>query len=170
MCPILIAARKRQLYHNPALSQWHFVVVFCQFRQKPGFFMQNVSQKVLQRLFWLSSHYVAKSPRLWVAFYSFLQLLWLILRALALVPRKVLKNAKNHVFALTFALKIALFSPKTGAKAHTELQQKKTSLTKRFPIEKSGFSNFSPTMSHLSDTSGHRVYIFATLFLHIQTR
>ena len=51
-------------------------------------------------------------------FYSFLQLLWLILRALALVPRKVLKNAKNHVFA-TFALKIALFSLKTGAKAHT---------------------------------------------------
>ena len=32
--------------------------------------------------------------------------------------KKVLKNAKNHVFA-TFALKIALFSLKTGAKAHT---------------------------------------------------
>ena len=36
--PKLIAARKRQLHHNPALSQWHFIVVFCQFRQKPGFF------------------------------------------------------------------------------------------------------------------------------------
>ena len=55
----LIAARKRQLHHNPALSQWHIVVVFCQFRQKPGFFMQNVFQKGLQRPFWLSLHYVA---------------------------------------------------------------------------------------------------------------
>ena len=59
VCPKLIAARKRQLHHNPALSQWHFIVVFCQFRQKPGFFMQNVSQKGLQRPFWLSLHYVA---------------------------------------------------------------------------------------------------------------
>ena len=99
-------------------------------------------------------------------FLFFLQLLWLILRALALVPRKVFKNAKNHVFA-TFALKIALFSLKTGAKAHTELQQRKTSLTKQFPVEKGVFSKFSPTMSHLSDTSGHRGYILTTLFLHI---
>ena len=66
----------------------------------------------------LSLHYVAEPSRFWAAFYSFLQLLWPILRALALVPRKVLKNAKNHVLA-TFALKIALFSQKTGAKAHT---------------------------------------------------
>ena len=80
--------------------------------------MQNVSQKGLQRPFWLSLHYVAYPSRFWAAFYSFLQLLWLILRALALVPRKVLKNAKNHVFA-TFALKIALFSLTTCAKAHT---------------------------------------------------
>ena len=169
MCPKLIAARKRQFHHNPALSQWHFIVVFCQFRQKPGFFMQNVFQKGLQRPFWLSLHYVAKPSRFWAAFYSFLQLLWLILRALALVPRKVLKNAKNHVFA-TFALKIALFSLKTGAKAHTKLQQEETRLTKQFPIEKGSFSKFSPTMSHLSDTSGHRGYIFTTFFLHIQTR
>ena len=61
-------------------------------------------------------------------------------------PRKVLKNAKNHVFA-TFALKIALFSLKTGAKAHTELQQGVTSLAKQFPVENSVFSKFSPTMS-----------------------
>ena len=79
--------------------------------------------------------------------------------------KKVLKNAKNHVFA-TFALKIALFSLKTGAKAHTELQQRKT-FPKQFPVEKGVFSKFSPTMSHLSDTSGHRGYIFTTLFLHI---
>ena len=83
--------------------------------------------------------------------------------AVALVPRKVLKNAKNRVFA-TFALKIALFSLKTGAKAHTELQQRKTSLTRQFPVEKSVFSKFSPTMSHLSDTSGHRGYSFTTFF------
>ena len=70
----------------------------------------------------------------------------------------------------TFALKIALFSLKTGAKAHTELQQGETSLTKQFPVEKGVFSKFSPTMSHLSDTFGHRGYIFTTLFLHIQTR
>ena len=66
------------------------------------------------------------------ASYSFLQLMWLILRALALVPRKVLKNAKNR----TFALKIALFSLKTGAKAHTQLQQGKTSMHKCFPVKK----------------------------------
>ena len=59
VCPKLIAARKRQLHHDPALSQWHFIVVFWQFRQKPGFFMQNVFQKGLQRPFWLSLHYVA---------------------------------------------------------------------------------------------------------------
>ena len=59
VCLKLIAARKRQLHYNPALSQWHFVVVFCQFRQKSGFFMQNVFQKELQRPFWLSLHYVA---------------------------------------------------------------------------------------------------------------
>ena len=169
MCPKLTAARKRQLHHNPALPQWHFMVVFCQFRQKPGFFMQNVSRKGLQRPFWLSLHYVAQLARFWAASYSFLQLLWLILRALALVPRKVLKNAKNRVFA-TFALKIALFSLKTGEKAHTELQQRKTSLTKQFHVKNSVFSKISPTMSHLSDTSGHRGYIFTTLFLHIQTR
>ena len=128
--------------------------------------MQNVSQKGLQRPFGLSLHYVANLSRFWAAFYSFLQLLWLILRALALVPRKVLKNDKNHVFA-TFALKIALFSLKSGAKTHTELQQGKTSLTKQFPVEKGVFSKFSPTMSHLSDTSGHRGYIFTMFFLHV---
>ena len=80
--------------------------------------------------------------------------------------KKSTQNAKNHVFA-TFALKIALFSLKTGAKEHTELQQGKTSLTKQFPVEKGVFSKFSPTMSHLSDTSGHRGYIFTTLFLHV---
>ena len=45
-CPKLIAARKRQLHYNPALSQWHFVVVFCQFRQKPVFFhTKHVSKR-----------------------------------------------------------------------------------------------------------------------------
>ena len=38
VCPKLTAARRRQLHHNPALSQWHFLVVFCQFRQNPVFF------------------------------------------------------------------------------------------------------------------------------------
>ena len=128
--------------------------------------MQNVSQKGLHRPFWLPLQYVAQLSRFSAASYSFLQLLWLILRALALVPRTVLKNAKNRVFA-TFALKIALFSLKTGEKAHTELQQGETSLTKQFPVEKGVFSKFSPTVSHLSDTSGHRGCIFTTLFLHI---
>ena len=84
--------------------------------------MQNVSQKGLQRPFWLSLHYVAEPSKFWAASCLFLQLLWLILRALALVPRKVLKNAKNHVFAT--------FSLKTGAKAHTQVQQGKTSMHK----------------------------------------
>ena len=33
--------------------------------------MPNVSQKGLQRPFWLSLHYVAEPSRFWVAFYSF---------------------------------------------------------------------------------------------------
>ena len=53
-----------------------------------------------------------------------LQLLWLIPRALAPVPVKTIKNAKNDVF-VTFAPKISLFSLKTGKKAHTKLQQGK---------------------------------------------
>ena len=77
--------------------------------------------------------------------------------------KKSTQKCQIHVFA-TFALKIALFSLKTGAKAHTELQQRKTSLTKQFPVAKGVFSKFSITMSHLSDTSGHRGYIFTTIF------
>ena len=69
-----------------------------------------------------------------------------------------------------FCTKNRFFSLKTGAKAHTKLQQEETRLTKQFPIEKGSFSKFSPTMSHLSDTSGHGGYIFTTFFLHIQTR
>ena len=48
----------------------------------------------------------------------------------------------------------------------------KTSLTctNDSPSKKSAFSKFSPTISHFSDTSGHKGCIFSTLFLHIQTR
>ena len=38
----------------------HFIVVFCQFRQKSGFFIQNASKKGLQRLSWWTIPYVAK--------------------------------------------------------------------------------------------------------------
>ena len=69
-----------------------------------------------------------------------------------------------------FCIKNRTFFTENGAKAHTELQQEETRLTKQFPVEKGSFSKFSPTMSHLSDTSGHRGYIFTTFFLHIQTR
>ena len=135
--------------------------------------MQNVSQKGLQRSFRLSLQYVAKPSRFWAAFYSFLQLLWLILRALALVPRKVLKNAKNDVFA-TFALKIALFSLKTGAKAHTELQQRKTRLNKQFPVEKGVFSNFlanhGPFELHFWSQGVHVHHAFSPHLDQIETR
>ena len=66
-----------------------------------------------------------------------------------------------------FCTKNRTFFTENRCKAHTELQQGETSLTKQFPVEKRVFSNFSPTMNHLSDTSGHRGYIFTTFFLHI---
>ena len=97
-----------------------------------------------------------------------LQLLWLILRALALVPRKVLKNAKNHVFA-TFALKIALFSLETGANAHTELQRRKTRLTKRFPVFKI-FANHEPFERHFWSQGVHLHHAFSPHPDQIETR
>ena len=139
---------------------------FLPISPKTGFFHAKCVSKRSPTAFLVVVALCSIISRLWAASYSFLQLLWLILRALALVPRKVLKNAKNHVFA-TFALKIALFSLKTVANAHAELQQGETSLTKQIPVEKGVFSKFSPNMSHLSDTSGHRGYIFTTLFLHV---
>ena len=132
-----------------------------------------MSQKGLQRPFGWSLHYVAKSSRFWAAFYPFLQLLWLIHRALALVPRKVLKNDKNHVFA-TFALKIALFSLKSGAKAHTELQQGETSLTKQFPVKKGVFlkifANHEPFERHFWSQGVHLHHVFSPRLDQIETR
>ena len=127
---------------------------FLPISPKTGFFHAKCVSKRSPTAFLVVVTLCSITLKVLGCFLFILQLLWLILRALALVPRKVLKNAKNRVFA-TFALKIALFSLKTGAKAHTELQQGETSLTKQFPVEKSVFSEFSPTMSHLSDTSGH---------------
>ena len=102
---------------------------FLPISPKTGFFHAKCVSKRTPTAFLVVVTLCSKTLKAWAAFYSFLQLLWLILRALALVPRKVLKNAKNHVFA-TFALKIALFPLKTGAKAHTQLQQGKTSMHK----------------------------------------
>ena len=96
---------------------------------KTGFFHAKCVSKRTPTAFLVVVTLCSITLKVWAAFYSFLQLLWLILRALALVPRNVLKNAKNDVFA-TFAPKIALFSLKTGAKAHTQLQQGKTSMHK----------------------------------------
>ena len=78
----------------------------------------------------------------------FLQLLWLKSRALELVPR-------NDVFA-TFASKIGLFSLETVAKAHTKLQQGKTSMNKPFLFKKDTIENFFHAILRKSDTSGLR--------------
>ena len=69
-----------------------------------------------------------------------------------------------------FSRKCYLFCRKALRRVSLHLQQNITDLYQRFPVEKGAFSKFSPTMSHLSDASGHRGCIFTTLFLHIQTR
>ena len=81
-------------------------------------------------------------------------------------PRKTPKKGKIRVFSR----KCYLFCRKALRRVSLHLQQNITDLHQRFPVEKGAFSNFSPTMSHLSDASGHRGCIFTTLFLHIQTR
>ena len=81
-------------------------------------------------------------------------------------PRKTLKKRKIRVFSR----KCYLFCRKALRRVSLHLQQNFTDLHQRFPVEKGAFSKFSPTMSHLSDASGHRGCIFTTLFLHIQTR
>ena len=98
----------------------------------------------------------------------FLQLFGLKSRALELVPRKTIKNAKNDVFA-TFAPKTGLFSLKTAAKARTELQQGKTSMKKRIPIKKCTIKNLFFTVLQKTDTSGMREGTFAVSFLYTQT-
>ena len=69
-----------------------------------------------------------------------------------------------------FSRKCYLFCRKALRRVSLHLQQNITDLHQRFPVEKGAFSKFSPTMSHLSDASGHRGCTFTTLFLHIQTR
>ena len=168
VCPKLTAARKRQLHHNPALSQWHFIVVFCQFRQKPGFFMQNVSKRSPTAFLVVVALCSITLKVLGCFLFIFATTVANTSSARARTKKSTQKCQKSRFCDV--CTKNHTFSLKTGAKAHTELQQKKTSLTKQFHVEKGVFSKFSPTMSHLSDTSGHRGYIFTTLFLHIQTR
>ena len=81
-------------------------------------------------------------------------------------PRKTPKKRKIRVFSR----KCYLFCRKALRRVSLHLQQNITDLHQRFPVEKGAFSKFSPTMSYLSDASGHRGCIFTTLFLHIQTR
>ena len=81
-------------------------------------------------------------------------------------PRKTPKKRKIMVFSRKFYL----FCRKALLRVSLHLQQNITDLHQQFPVEKGAFSKFSPTMSHLSDASGHRGCIFTTLFLHIQTR
>ena len=69
-----------------------------------------------------------------------------------------------------FSRKCYLFHRKALRRVSLHLQQNITDLHQRFPVEKGAFSKISPTMSHLSDASGHRGCTFTTLFLHIQTR
>ena len=78
------------------------------------------------------------------------------------------KNAKNEVFS-TFASKIGLFSLKTAAKAHTELQSGRTNLIKRFLIKKYAIEKFFHTTLQKVDFSGLRGGTFAVSFLNIQT-
>ena len=78
-------------------------------------------------------------------------------------PRKTTKNAKRRFFRSS-----AIFFAETHFIGCRYICDKNlTDLHQRFPVEKGAFSKFSPTKSHLSDTSGHRGCIFSTLFLHI---
>ena len=166
MCSKLTAARKRQLQHNPALSQWHFVVVFCQFRQKPGFFHAKCVSKRSPTAFLVVCTLCSITLKvLGCSLFIFAATVANTLSARARTKKSTQKCQKSRF--CDFCTKNRVFSLKTGAKAHTELQQMKTSLTKQFPVAKGVFSKFSPTMSHLSDTSGHRGYTFTTLFLHV---
>ena len=55
-----------------------------------------------------------------------------------------------------FSRKCYLFYRKALRRVSLHLQQNITDLHQRFPVEKGAFSKISPTMSHLSDASGHR--------------
>ena len=64
--------------------------------------------KKAQTVFWLSLHYVPNFSLFVTTFNWILQLLWLVPRALALVPWKVSEKHKKDVFA-TFAWKSHVF-------------------------------------------------------------
>ena len=72
-------------------------------------------------------------------------------------------------FFATFAAKIGRFSLKTVAKAHTKMQQGKTSMNKQFPIKKFTFKKFFHTILRKTDTSEMRGGTFAVFFLNTQT-
>ena len=63
-----------------------------------------------------------------------------------------------------FKPKIGFFSLKTAARAHTGLQQGKTSMNKRFPIKQYTIENFFHTILRKTDTSGMRGGTFAVFF------
>ena len=90
------------------------------------------------------------------------------LSARARTTKNTEKCQKQHFF-FTFAPKIGLFSLKTAAKAHTELQYRRINLTKRFPIKKYAIENFFHTTLQNVDFSGLRGGTFAVFFLNIQT-
>ena len=78
----------------------------------------------------------------------------------------MVKNAKKDFFA-TFALKIAPFSLKTCAKAHIELQQGETSITKQLPTQNYATENLFQIILQKVETSGMRGGTFAVFFLLI---
>ena len=82
--------------------------------------------------------------------------------------KKSTQNCQKRRF-FYFCTKIALLSLKTGAKAHTKLQQGKTSMHKCFPVEKYTIKKIFHTILQKTDTSGMRGGSFAVFFLNTQT-
>ena len=95
----MIAAQKRQLHYNPAFSKWYFIVVICQFCTKTGFFHTMCVSKRTPTAFLVLVNICSIIKVLSSCFPTILQLLWLVLRALELLPRKNLEIAKNDDFA-----------------------------------------------------------------------
>ena len=168
MCPKLIAARKRQLHHNPALSQWHFIVVFCQFRQKPFFFHTKHVSKRFPTAFLVLVTLCSSTLEVLSYFTTiFATSVANTLSARARTTKNTEKYQKQRFFY--FAPKIGLFSLKTAAKAHTELQYGRTNLTKQFLVKKYAIEKFFHTTLQNVDFSGLRGGTFAVFFLNIQT-
>ena len=74
----------------------------------------------------------------------------------------------KDVFA-TFALKISLFSLKTGAKAHSELQHGRTSMRKQFPVKNTQPKKIHTILQKIESSGMRGLHLRHLFFLNTQT-